>query len=47
MIALFLAIVLSPLVLVAVLVWLALRARSRRVEARLLDRPNPASPASP
>jgi hypothetical protein len=46
-IALFLAIVLSPVVLLAVLLWLALRARSRRVEARLLDRPDPASPASP
>ena len=36
-IALFLAIVLSPVVLLLVLLWLAFRARSRRVEARLLD----------
>jgi Domain of unknown function (DUF4349) len=43
-IALFLAIVLSPVVLLAVLLWLALRARSRRVEARLLDAPGPAAP---
>lgn len=43
-IAVFLAIVLSPLLLLAVLLWLALRARSRRVEARLLERPGPASP---
>jgi hypothetical protein len=43
-IALFLLIVLSPLVLLAVLLWLAFRARSRRVEARLLDRPGAASP---
>jgi hypothetical protein len=43
-IALFLAIVLSPVVLLVVLLWLALRARSRRVEARLLDAPGPAAP---
>jgi Domain of unknown function (DUF4349) len=45
-IALFILIVLSPVVLLLVLLWLALRARSRRVEARLLDRPDPASPPS-
>jgi Domain of unknown function (DUF4349) len=45
-IALFLAIVLSPVILLVVLLWLAFRARSRRVEARLLDRPDPASPPS-
>ncbi len=45
-IALFLVIVLSPVVLLLVLLWLAFRARSRRVEARLLDRPDPASPPS-
>ena len=45
-IALFLLIVLSPIVLLLVLLWLAFRARSRRVEARLLDRPDPASPPS-
>ncbi len=43
-IALFLAILLSPVVLLAVLLWLALRTRSRRVEARLLDAPGPAAP---
>ena len=45
-IALFVLIVLSPIVLLLVLLWLAFRARSRRVEARLLDRPDPASPPS-
>ena len=45
-IALFLLIVLSPVVLLQVLLWLAFRARSRRVEARLLDRTDPASPPS-
>jgi Domain of unknown function (DUF4349) len=45
-IALFLVIVLSPVVLLLVLLWLAFRARSRRVESRLLDRPDPASPPS-
>jgi hypothetical protein len=43
-IALFLAIVLSPVALVALFLWLALRTRSRRVEARLLDAPGPAAP---
>jgi hypothetical protein len=43
-VALFLAIVLSPIVLPVVLLWLALRTRSRRVEARLLDAPGPAAP---
>ena len=46
-VALFLAIVLTPLLLLAVLVWLALRSRSRRIETRLLDRPEPAGPRSP
>jgi hypothetical protein len=45
-IALFLVIVLSPVVLLLVLLWLAFRARSRRVEARLLERTDPASPPS-
>jgi hypothetical protein len=45
-IALFLVIILSPIALLLVLLWLAFRARSRRVEARLLDRPGPASPPS-
>ena len=43
-VAVFLAIVLSPIVLLVVLLWLALRTRSRRVEARLLDAPGPAAP---
>ena len=46
-VGLFLAIVLSPLALLAALLWLALRARLRRVETRLLDRPEPAGPPSP
>jgi hypothetical protein len=46
-VALFLTIVLSPVVLVVVLLWLALRSRSRRIETRLLDRPEPAGPRSP
>ena len=45
-IALFITIVLSPVVLLLVLLWLAFRARSRRVEAELLDRADPASPPS-
>jgi Flp pilus assembly protein TadB len=45
-VALFLAIVLTPVLLLAVLVWLALRSRSRRIETRLLDRPEPAGPGS-
>jgi hypothetical protein len=44
-IALFVAIVVSPVVLLVVLLWLAFRTRSRRLETRLLDRPDPASPA--
>jgi hypothetical protein len=46
-VALFLAIVLSPVILLAVLLWLALRSRSRRIETRLLDRPEPAGPQAP
>jgi hypothetical protein len=46
-VALFLAIVLAPPLLLAVLVWLALRSRSRRIETRLLDRPEPAGSQSP
>jgi hypothetical protein len=45
-VAVFLALVLSPLVLLVVLAWLALRARSRRIEAQLLDEPRPGA-ASP
>jgi hypothetical protein len=43
-VAVFLAIVLSPIVLLIVLAWLALRARNRRIESKLLDEPQPASP---
>jgi Domain of unknown function (DUF4349) len=42
----FLALVLSPLILVAVLASVALRARNRRVEARLLDEPRPGAPSA-
>jgi hypothetical protein len=45
-VALFLAIVLGPVILLVVLLWLALRSRSRRIETRLLDRPEPAGPPS-
>ena len=45
-IALFVLIVASPILLLLVLLWLAFRARSRRIESRLLDRPDPASPPS-
>ena len=43
-VAVFLALVLSPLVLLAILGWLALRARNRRIEARLLNEPQPGAP---
>ena len=43
-VAVFLALVLSPLLVLAILAWLALRARSRRIEARLLDKPQPGTP---
>ena len=43
-VAVFLALVLSPLLILAILGWLALRARSRRIEARLLDEPQPGMP---
>jgi len=43
-IALFLVIVLSPVVLVAMLIWLALRSRTRRIETRILERQAPAAP---
>jgi hypothetical protein len=46
-IALFLVIVLSPVVLVAVLIWLALRSRTRRIETRILERQAPAAPPAP
>jgi hypothetical protein len=44
-IAVFLAIVLSPLLVLAVFAWLALRAHARRRDAALLERPRPASPS--
>ncbi|HLM93206.1 MAG TPA: DUF4349 domain-containing protein [Gaiellaceae bacterium] len=43
-VAVFVALVLSPLIVLAILAWLALRARSRRIEARLLDEPQPGTP---
>jgi hypothetical protein len=43
-VAVFLAIVLSPVLVLIVLAWLALRARSRRIEKKLLDEPQPAAP---
>lgn len=43
-VALFLAIVLSPLLLLVTLAWLALRSRSRRIEERLLERTRPGAP---
>jgi len=45
-VALFLAIVLSPILLLVVLLWLALRSRTRRIETRLLERSGPAAPPS-
>ncbi|HEX5469502.1 MAG TPA: DUF4349 domain-containing protein [Gaiellaceae bacterium] len=44
-VAVFAAIVLSPLLLLVVLAWLALRARARRVETRLLDERRPGAPS--
>lgn len=41
-VAVFLLIVLAPVALAAVAAWLALRARRRRTEERLLDKPRPA-----
>ena len=46
-VAVFLALVLSPLILLVVLAWLALRVRNRRVEARLLDDPRPGASTPP
>jgi hypothetical protein len=43
----FAALVLSPLVLLAILAWLGVRARSRRIEARLLDDPQPGATTRP
>ena len=46
-VAVFLALVVSPLILLVVLAWLALRVRNRRVEARLLDDPRPGASTPP
>ena len=46
-IALFLVIVLSPVVLLAVLLWIALRSRTRRIETRILERQTPSAPPAP
>lgn len=46
-IALFLVIVLSPVLLLAVLLWTALRSRTRRIETRILERRAPAAPPAP
>jgi Domain of unknown function (DUF4349) len=46
-IAIFAGILLAPLLALALLVWIALRARRRRVDARLLDQPRPAAPPQP
>ena len=42
-VAVFLAIVFGPIVLLILLAWLALRARGRRIERQLLDEPKPAT----
>jgi Domain of unknown function (DUF4349) len=46
-IALFLVIILSPVLLLAVLLWIALRSRTRRIETRILERQAPAAPPAP
>jgi uncharacterized protein DUF4349 len=46
-IAVFAGILLAPLLALALLVWIALRARRRRVDARLLEQPRPAAPPQP
>jgi Domain of unknown function (DUF4349) len=46
-IALFLVIVLSPVLLLAVLLWISLRSRTRRIETRILERQAPAAPPAP
>jgi hypothetical protein len=43
-VAVFLVLVLSPLLVLAIFGWLALRARNRRTEAGLLDEPQPGTP---
>jgi hypothetical protein len=46
-IAVFAGIVAAPFVLLAALLWLALRTRRRRMDERLLERPGPAAPSGP
>jgi hypothetical protein len=43
-VAVFLGLVLSPLLVLLLLAWIALRARGRRIERELLDEPQPATP---
>lgn len=45
-VAVFAAIILSPVLLLVVLAWLALRARRRRIETRVLERTRPAAPTA-
>jgi hypothetical protein len=45
-VAVFLALVLSPLLVLVAVAWALLRARNRRIEARLLDAPQPGTPSS-
>jgi hypothetical protein len=44
-VAVFLTLVLSPLLVLAAIAWAFLRARNRRIEARLLDEPQPGASA--
>jgi hypothetical protein len=44
-VAVFLTLVLSPLLVLAAIAWALLRARNRRIEARLLDEPQPGASA--
>jgi len=44
-VAVFLALVLSPLLVLVAIAWALLRARNRRIEARLLDEPQPGTSA--
>jgi len=44
-VAVFLTLVLSPLLVLAAIAWALLRARNRRIEARLLDEPQPGTSA--
>jgi hypothetical protein len=46
-VAVFLALVASPLILLVVVAWLVLRVRNRRIETRLLDDPRPGTSTPP